>query len=494
MREVYRFRSTKRLLKEPYQELQRQRIYFASPEQLNDPMEGFHDIVWTGDKIVWINLFKHYVFCLHRAYLVVAISGNQIAFHPDHISIAGRWDEPPTPQMGELFNEIWSRICDELRLSELVEIIATTRRNVRYRELLFYLDDIHLQAIETIQEVHAERELLPQAERPQDDMTLGRSILSDSDFFESIQKAEAQHEHSSEIMFSISYQIRAGQRLMHQYNLRNASCETSEDNRQLLLLEFPTIYVDQLDKLLWPQWYAACFARSYNNSSLWANYGDSHKGVCLIFEAVETTHASTLKLEHVTGWSSDSSGGSKEHWNFSPLSFHDVTYSVKLDEIGFFRNIAMLPISALIQLWYTDEEGNTSECASHVKADMDLEPWRKEHWADYERDIMLKSKDWEHEQECRLVLHGLLGDSLDERFRTLTYDFNSLKGIIFGIRTSYEDKMKTIEIIQRKCQENKRTDFTFFQAYYSPEHGDIRKYEILLKFADLGKVGGTSSI
>ena len=48
MAEFYRFRSMKYLLGEEYQELENQAIYFASPKELNDPMEGFRDIVWIG--------------------------------------------------------------------------------------------------------------------------------------------------------------------------------------------------------------------------------------------------------------------------------------------------------------------------------------------------------------------------------------------------------------------------------------------------------------
>ena len=56
--DVYRFRSMKYLLNDEYQELKNRTIYFASPEQLNDPMEGLRDIVWRGDKIVWTNFFQ----------------------------------------------------------------------------------------------------------------------------------------------------------------------------------------------------------------------------------------------------------------------------------------------------------------------------------------------------------------------------------------------------------------------------------------------------
>ena len=48
-------------------------------------------------------------------------------------------------------------------------------------------------------------------------------------------------------------------------------------------------------------------------------------------------------------------------------------------------------------------------------------------------------------------------------------------GIIFGINMSEEHKMQIFEIVERKCQETGRSGFELSQAYYSPQHGDIRK-------------------
>ena len=96
MTEFFRFRSMKYLLGKKYQELEKQTIYFASPEELNDPMEGFRDIVWKGDKIVWFNLFKHYVFCLHRICFLCQKNGDSIKIDADNIPISGRWDKLST--------------------------------------------------------------------------------------------------------------------------------------------------------------------------------------------------------------------------------------------------------------------------------------------------------------------------------------------------------------------------------------------------------------
>ena len=483
MAEVYRFRSAKRLLAEHCGELEQQVIYFASPDELNDPMEGFRDIFWHGDQIVWTNLFKHYVYCLHQSYFSMQVFGDSITFEPAHIPIHGRWDDPPTPQMGELDSAVWDTVYEELRLCDLIDKIATASRQVRSPELLFYINLIHIKALPRIQRVHVERGLQASPEQSTSQIGPDNFPWDESKFFDSMPQADGIHENFSEIMFSISERMWTGLLLAHKYNLRNVNQGTLESNRQLLLFDFPAIYVGRLDELLWPQWYAACFSKSYHNSSLWANYGDGHKGICLIFESIDADNGRNLALSQVTGRSSSLGGKSTEPPVFRSMSFHDITYADRPNEIDFFRNLGMMSESVALKLWYTDASGNTSEYASHLTTDPDLNPWRQSHWRDFNLDLSLKTKDWAHEQECRLVLYSLLAPVLDERQRKLVYDFKSLKGVVFGIKTTDEDKLKVIEIIHRKCQENHVTGFKFFQAYYSPEDGDIRTQEIHLEFS-----------
>ena len=73
--QFYRFRSLKSLFE--YKELENQTIYFASPEELNDPMEGFRDVIWSGDKIAWKNLFRHYFMCLEHVSGLLLIAGEE---------------------------------------------------------------------------------------------------------------------------------------------------------------------------------------------------------------------------------------------------------------------------------------------------------------------------------------------------------------------------------------------------------------------------------
>ena len=58
--EIYRFRTVDALIG-ARQELARQEIYLALPEELNDPMEGRVNLVFAGDEIIWLNFLSHYV-------------------------------------------------------------------------------------------------------------------------------------------------------------------------------------------------------------------------------------------------------------------------------------------------------------------------------------------------------------------------------------------------------------------------------------------------
>ena len=478
MTELYRFRTTEQMLGE-FHELEEQTIYFASSEELNDPMEGFRDLVWTGDRIVWTNLFKNFVYCLERFYGLVKIAGDSVNLDRTHIPIDGRWDEPPTPQSGRLFDDVWARTFHDAKLNTLIAKIASTTHKVRYHELLLYLRIAHTAILPHIQEIYVDRGFASASERPSPLPSRSVERFANSTFFEQRRQIEA----DADLLFSVAYQVMTGEDFVRKYAWTTGPEHIFEGNKQLLLLDFPRLYVDQLESLLWPDWYVACFTGSYHNSSSWAHYGDEHKGVCLIFDTEQSDSARTLALNQITSWSSNArQEGMREHRSLVRSAFHEVNYKESPEEVDFFRSIGRLPGPAIMKLWYSDEVGNVSECSSHMDTGGDINSWREDYWDAFYRDIVAKTKDWSHEHEHRLILNGLLGE-LDKRQRTVTYDFDSLKGIIFGAKASDENKKKIIDVIERKCRERGRTDFKLFQAYYSPKHGDIRRFEIPLRFS-----------
>ena len=105
------------------------------------------------------------------------------------------------------------------------------------------------------------------------------------------------------------------------------------------------------------------------------------------------------------------------------------------------------------------------------------------YWDTFYKNILIKTKDWEYEKEYRLILSGLLDDEIKKENRILQYDYKHLKGLIFGIKTPLEDKLKIINIIANKSKIHNRSNFEFYQAYYCHKNKNIQHKKLsLIKF------------
>ena len=151
-----------------------------------------------------------------------------------------------------------------------------------------------------------------------------------------IKQAEVvEDEHTLDALDALYQVIEAVSNNTRLNNTRTFPAEILENMDRTVMPDFPKIYVEQLENLLWSKWYTACFTKSSRNSSVWAKYADGHKGVCLIFETVENDHSNSLKLNHKT------SNGS------ITLPFHRVNYENKPSEIDFFRTICRMTKATL---------------------------------------------------------------------------------------------------------------------------------------------------
>ncbi len=231
-----------------------------------------------------------------------------------------------------------------------------------------------------------------------------------------------------------------------------------------LLRSFPDGYISALQRLIHPSWYTASFVTNPTNASMWGVYGDAHRGICLKFQSsLNSEGHAELDLYRVNSWRSD--GNRTEAMRaYVKHAFYKVDYSVEYPEIDFFRSLGRLPMYKLSGFWYQGEEGKTSSCAPAIFSDQ--EAWRKNYWVDFQSGLNKKTLEWEHEQEHRLVLSSNIDDFTDLNSRKLQYKFEDLTGIVFGARTSLEDKLKIMRIVENECRDEGRTNFEFFQAQF----------------------------
>ncbi|MCF5088463.1 hypothetical protein GIW59_29285, partial [Pseudomonas gessardii] len=134
---LYRFRSVERLLgdNERTGELEGQYIYFASPEQLNDPLEGYRELFFSGDNIVWSSLFKYYIRCLaFRS--VQYLTGQDISAIPFPII---RAQENVPAEIPEKLDKTIEIFLNNENVIKFIDNLSSSERRVTKHELLVHL-------------------------------------------------------------------------------------------------------------------------------------------------------------------------------------------------------------------------------------------------------------------------------------------------------------------------------------------------------------------
>jgi hypothetical protein len=201
---------------------------------------------------------------------------------------------------------------------------------------------------------------------------------------------------------------------------------------------------------------------SCSGEAMWAYYGDSHKGVCLKFKtSANSVGKSSLRINMPVGV--NGFGVHNIIFNYINLQFLPVTYEAAHLEQNFFDTLHAVTIPVQNRQWLYDDQGRRSKCGR--SSAVEESDWRTAYWQDARYSTSTKTRGWRAEGESRLVYQsdGFNLD-VDTKLRAMKYDFAALDGIIFGIRTPATDKIKIIEIIERKCKGAARTDFNFYQA------------------------------
>ena len=473
MSTFYRFRSIEHLLGTKYLELENQSIFFASPEQLNDPMEGYRDFFWAGDLIIWKNFFRHYLRCLQHALVLYNMHGEgHHTISIDELPLFSAADDFPTEDYRKLAQDIEQLFFGRDDVIMQITGMANSASRIRRDELRYHLNYLHLIAFDCVANVHEAHGLMSKRMAPVQDMRTQLQSVEHNKFFKKCSELRKAHEDGSKFLEEL---FRVSAQLIENLTLRNFAAgrvDPTAKNKNFVVLDFPERYLKAIERLAFPDWYTACFMSECSNSSIWGNYGHNHTGVCLVFEGKDYADRSVLPVH---AYNAIGAGGLIK--GVVELPFSGVNYTEGYAKIDFFRSIGRMPAPDLSKTWYLDADGKASVCAEDMYRDE--KAWRERYWSNFLGDVIRKTEDWAYEKEYRLILYGNVVNYSDPRNRTLTYDFASLKGLIFGINTKTEDKLKIVEIITRKCQAHKRVDFKFYQAYYDPHKRNIGHIEVM---------------
>jgi len=479
---MYRYRPIGSLLQ--YKELENSEIYFASPHELNDPIEGMMDVVWQGDKVVWRNLLKHYLLCLEQMCCMAMLYKDERDEIKEYISldipIYRRESTLPTEEYKEIFAEIKHKFFSLDIVLQTIDILCYEQRSVRRNELSLALLALQRPALKCIFEVYIARKLHPDNEIIEIFNEPNKTDGYLASYMNMI-KSNSNTVEQNDMLFSIYKKSMDEIKLLALVNL-------DEDNIYnklgFLVHDFTDKYLSNLLELAYPKWYTACFSATCTDATMWANYAGNHRGVCLKFKPVAKCGGISLPLYMQTGFRA-AMGVAEKVYDWPALSLEKVIYTNDLTQLDFFKSLLTLPIQQIYDDWYVDQsDSSVSGCAEVLPLiDDETTGLRLKYWKDFNAITVSKSIDWEKEQEYRLVISNVFHDYTDASSRVFKYKFENLEGVVFGVNTTFEDKLKIVKIISGLCREHNRYDFDFYQMSYKGNNKEMVVDKLrLLKF------------
>ena len=457
---LYRYRTIQNALLE----IENGTFYFSPRDELNDPLEGYVRVFWQGDKAAWEGLMKYYICSVYQAIEMYLLQCNEGLLHQKSLIIdLHRFDNVP---LGKILKELGEAFLRESIVQEIAEYYGNNDLKVLENELRFIFRLVHikavrqcikvLQGLKTIPEEEAAR-LLKLFEIPKESSL--HSVLKTNTLLSSRERAvlfQVAEETASDLF---EYQfilkgIRDGMFLYGKKQNENEEIiETDKEayfhrNWMAIAIDFPKIYVEQLKNVIYPNSFIVCFSTKNDDSAMWGNYAESHKGVCLVYETDTENH---IVLD------------GKQKISLVPKA---VKYHECVIERNFFISLGGLTYSQY-KSWLTGSDG----VSSYINTYKDTKAWREKYWDDYETKTYNKLIAWEHEAEYRIDLSNAFYSYQTPDSRILKYDPKYLKGVIFGIKTSEYDKMRILKLILE--QSENLVDFSFYQAEYDDEKETI---------------------
>jgi len=465
--QIYRFRSIDALLGE-YAELDGQYVYLSSPDQLNDPMEGYQDVFWRGDSILWENLLRHYILALLWS-TVDCLLMDASSFHCPPIAATLTEDDLPT----DAFRRIYHDACDDFFSNSGMPTVpihlGSLAFPLRADGLRLVLSTMHLVAFSSVTAAMQRARLMPNG--------WGEFVATADMTRHAVDLVHALARQAGEApqveieTFALaSNQLRERQTLKFLLGCGNAATSAANQKKLYLLFSFPDAYVRGVrETLIHPPWYVSCFSSDCTDASMWASYGDQHKGAALVFRVEHDENGKPfLPLSIVTGFSASQMEPSPRfHKGRVSATLHPVRYTNRAPEIDFFQFLGMLPRPKLQKTWHSNKNGEHSPITMSILENEAT--WRERLWQSFYAMSTTKLEDWSHEAEFRVVFSDALG--MRKENRKAEYEFSQLVGVVFGLRTAINDKLRVIELIQKKCKEAKRSDFNFYQMIYHPMKG-----------------------
>lgn len=461
--EFYRFRSLENLFNQ-YEdnnaekkikrlgELEEQCIFFPTVQQLNDPMEGYRNLVWKGDKIVWINFIRNFMFLytdiiteLDTKIDIEKLDIDKIKYN--YTMKFREWNIPRCTKTGKLYsfseiNSITEEVSKSLEFIKQIDLFNEAfnplLENKNFNTLINYLEENEIPNFKI-------------------EIILGVILLNIHNFiFDNNSRI-----FDDKILLNIKNIINSNEPKFLKKDERYFSIKESSIGAEVYFITI-RLYLEILNKSMFDNWYVTCFMKEMDNPIVWSHYADNHKSICFIYETIEENDINYLTLKNNKS-------------EIIKFALREVKYNENERKIiNPFENFGMLMKDEVINQWI-----NFNDQKSEFLSSCYNDNFQSKYASTQLNDLSIKSDHWEYENEYRIILNSFWKSHENKEDRTFQYDYNQLKGIIIGINTNKENLIKIIAVVEKLQKKyDRKNDFTVKQAYYCTTDKKIKTYDI----------------
>lgn len=466
---IYRYRSIDSLNK--YGELENLSIYFAKPEELNDQMEGYTNIIWQGDNVAFQGLFKHYLYVLTHLYYEACLRNEGEKLDVQNLPIFLTVDALKAPEMNTLFKEIYLEFFNSSEVASIPLVLGNSNKKITIDEMSCLFQVLQLYAYLVIN-TQVKKQIFNKNLLQEPEYNEIYNIVKHWRGYREVLKLLISSTDTQSVVQNINELLVQQRRYKEKINTSFANKDNFNIN--VLVFDFPELYIKQIRKLLYPNWCVACFSATYQNEAMWSHYADKENGICIRYKTNCENNSHFLDLYTVVGaYSSLSRGeGVERCWHNCQLI--PILYDSVYPEINFFTSLGCLPIPIITGFMLCNyDQTKLSTCfdAYNLK-----EQWRAKYYQLQQQYVCTKSAHWAYEEEYRVFLSAGMSPIFENKYNRLAnYKIENVDAIIFGRSVTPENKRKIIGIIQQHCKEKSIPCCKFYDLYYSSLSHQLEK-------------------
>ena len=464
---IYRFRPMRNLINK-YDELEDQELVLSSPRYMNDPLEGYQDVFWEGDEVLWENLLRHYLLNLYQEGIRFSLIADNEDLDEYAIDAKFTRGEIPTDEYRQQFASVCQAFFEEKGFGIVPLRLTSLPKPLRRKSLEMVLLAIHSSALESVFEV------LPTSGITSETSAEVHSSEDLQAVVEMLENLSTAMDEDTEAQWLESMASRVnplGSHALLERELQNGEGLELHKKKEIFLFgSYPDRYIRAIcDSLIHVNWHMLSFTTECASPSMWAAYANEHQGAALMFRTDKQSEESwsELTVRGRTGWK-----GTEPIHDEIQASLYTVDYESPPPQVNFFQFLGTLPRPKLTNAWHSTPDGEISPIVDEIFEDEDA--WRENLWDNFRNMTTKKLNQWKHEQEVRMVIPDLLGSEGPRR--KVTYDLSQLEGVVFGLRTGLEDRFEVMRIIQENSQDSDSNSVDFYQMVF--DGTDFKKVKL----------------